>query len=162
MRSILDERAASATTTADPSLTQASIEELDAELSLAVSRLFRRLRAQKRVDEEIGDSHRTVLALLVKEGPRTLGELSDHERVKPPSMNQTVNLLVESGYVERRDDPSDGRKVILAATSAGEAVIVETRRRLHEWLQAQLRELTPEERQVLAVATGIISKVASS
>jgi hypothetical protein len=52
--------------------------------------------------------------------------------------------------------------VILAATSAGEAVIVETRRRLHEWLQAQLRELTPEERQVLAVATGIISKVASS
>ena len=139
----------------------AVVEELDADLSSAVSRLFRRLRAGK-VDDQLSDSHRTVLALLVKEGPHTLRELSDHEHVKPPSMNQTVNLLVQSGYVERRDDPHDGRKVILVATAEGVALIAETSRRLHAWLQAQLRELSPDECQILSSASGIISRIANS
>ena len=94
------------------------LEELDASLTSAVSRLIRRLRAEKS-HERISDAQRTALALLVKGGPCTLSELSELERVKPPSMNQTVNALVELGYVERRDDPSDGRKVILAADSFG-------------------------------------------
>jgi len=62
--------------------TVASIEELDANLASAVSRLFRRVRAEKASDQ-ISDSHRLALALLVKEGPHTLSELSERERVKP-------------------------------------------------------------------------------
>src|SRR5579863_6548418 len=108
-------------------LDTSSADELDSDFSTAVTRLYRRLRAEK-ADDQIGDSHRTVLALLVKEGPHTLRELSDREHVTPPSMNQTVNALAEWGYVERRGDPDDGRKVILAATSAGAALIAETRR----------------------------------
>ncbi len=137
------------------------LEELDASLTLAVSRLIRRLRVEKS-HERISDAQRTALALLVKEGSCTLGELSDRERVKPPSMNQTVNALVELGYVERRDDPTDGRKVILAATSSGRAIIEETSRRLHAWLQAQLVDLSEEERRVLDAAVLIISKIADS
>jgi DNA-binding MarR family transcriptional regulator len=137
------------------------LEELDASLTSAVSRLIRRLRVEKS-HEQISDAQRTALALLVRVGPCTLGELSELERVKPPSMNQTVNALVELGYVERRDDPSDGRKVILAATQSGGAIIEETSRRLHAWLQAQLVELSVEERQVLDAAVLIISKIADS
>ena len=137
------------------------LEQLDASLSSAVSRLIRRLRAEKS-HERISDAQRTALALLVKGGPCTLSELSELERVKPPSMNQTVNALVELGYVERRDDPSDGRKVILAATPSGLSIIEETSRRLHAWLQAQLVELSVEERQVLDAAVPIISKMADS
>jgi DNA-binding MarR family transcriptional regulator len=137
------------------------LEQLDASLTSAVSRLIRRLRAEKS-HERISDAQRTALALLVKGGPCTLSELSELERVKPPSMNQTVNALVELGYVERRDDPSDGRKVILAATPSGLSIIEETSRRLHAWLQAQLVELSVEERQVLDAAVPIISKMADS
>ena len=138
-----------------------SVEDLHADLASAVSRLLRRVRAEKASDQ-ISDSHRTALAVLVKEGPRTLGELSEHERVKPPSMNQTVNALVELGYVERRDDPADGRKVILAATASGVALIEETRRRFHAWLQAQLTELSSQDREVLSKAAIIIHKLADS
>jgi DNA-binding MarR family transcriptional regulator len=141
--------------------TVASIEELDANLASAVSRLFRRVRAEKASDQ-ISDSHRLALALLVKEGPHTLSELSERERVKPPSMNQTVNALVELGYVERRDDPADGRKVILAATTTGQVLIEETRRRFHAWLQAQLAELSPQDREILTRAAVIIHKLADS
>jgi DNA-binding MarR family transcriptional regulator len=136
-------------------------EELDSDFSTAVSRLYRRLRAEK-ANDQIGDSHRSVLAFLVKEGPRTLRQLSDHAHVTPPSMNQTVNALAEWGYVERRGDPDDGRKVILAATPAGAALIAETRRRWYAWLNAQLEALTVSERRVLSAATGIINKIADS
>ncbi len=136
-------------------------EEFDSDFSTAVTRLYRRLRAEK-ADDQIGDSHRTVLALLVKEGPRTLRELSDREHVTPPSMNQTVNALAEWGYVERRGDPDDGRKVILVATPAGAALIAETRRRRYAWLNAQLAALSVSERRLLSAATGIINKIADS
>lgn len=137
------------------------LEQLDSVLTSAVSRLIRRLRAEKSADQ-ISDAQRTALASLVKGGPLTLRELSERERVKPPSMNQTVNALVELGYVERRDDPTDGRKVILAATSSGRGIIEETSRRLHAWLQSQLVELSAEERTLLADAALIISRIADS
>jgi DNA-binding MarR family transcriptional regulator len=141
--------------------TISSIEELDASLSSAVSRLFRRVRAEKASDQ-ISDSHRSVLALLVKEGPRSLSELSEHQRVKPPPMSQTVNALVEQGYVERRDDPTDGRKVILTATASGQALIEETGRRFHAWLQSHLVELSEDDRETLRKAATIIRRLADS
>jgi DNA-binding MarR family transcriptional regulator len=140
---------------------RARADELDSDFSTAITRLYRRLRAQK-ADDQIGDSHRTVLAFLVKDGPRTLRELSDHEHVTPPSMNQTVNALAEWGYVARSGDPDDGRKVILAATPEGAALIAATRRRRYEWLNARLETLSVSDRKVLSDATGIINKIADS
>jgi DNA-binding MarR family transcriptional regulator len=137
------------------------VDELDSDFPAAVTRLYRRLRA-KTAGDQISDSHRSVLALLVKEGPHTLRQLSDHERVRPPSMNQTVNSLAQSGYVTRKGDPEDGRKVILVATSQGAALIAETRHRRHAWLNAQLQALSADERRTLWAATGIISKIADS
>ncbi len=140
---------------------EASIRDLDANLTLAVAHLYRRLRKEKTVGE-LGDSLRSVLVLLVREGPRTLGELSEIERVTPPSMNQSVNSLVHFGYVERQDDPTDGRKVILVATPTGKALVEESRRRVHDWLQVQLRQLSAEERLTLQAAALIVEKLADA
>lgn len=138
-----------------------SVEELEADFPAAITRLYRRIRAEKAGDQ-ISDSHRSVLALLVRQGPHTLTELSEREHVTPPSMNQTVNALAESGYVERTNDPADGRKVILVATPGGVALIEETTRRRHAWLGARLQELSPDERRTLAKASGILSRIADS
>ena len=137
------------------------VEELNAIFTDAVAHLYRRLRAE-RGDAEISDSQRSVLKLLVAEGPHTLRELSDHELVKPPSMNQTVNILEESGLLARTSDPNDGRKVILVATAKGESLIAETRRRRHEWLSQRLLELSVEERRLLAGASKIILRITDS
>jgi DNA-binding MarR family transcriptional regulator len=137
------------------------VENLDADFLAVVSRLYRRLRAEKASDQ-ISDSQLSVLALLVREGPRTLRELSDREHVTPPSMNQTVNALEDARYVARKGDPDDGRKVILVATAKGAALVAETRHRRHAWLTAQLQTLSPGERRILSAATGIIGKIADS
>jgi DNA-binding MarR family transcriptional regulator len=137
------------------------VENLDAEFTAVVSRLYRRLRAE-RPSDQISDSQLSVLAFLVREGPRTLRELSDREHVTPPSMNQTVNALAEARYVTRKDDPDDGRKVILVATAKGAALVAETRKRRHAWLTSQLHGLSAGERRILSAATGIIGKIADS
>jgi DNA-binding MarR family transcriptional regulator len=137
------------------------VEALDSDFPTAITRLYRRLRAE-RPGDQISDSQRTVLALLVREGPHTLRELSDHEHVTPPSMNQTVNYLASAGYVARTDDPGDGRKVILVATARGVALIAEARQRRHMWLNGQLQRLSSDERAVLSAATSILNKIADS
>jgi len=137
------------------------VEELNATFTDAVARLYRRLRAD-RADDQFSASHRSVLKFLVNEGPRSLRELSDHEHVKPPSMNQTVNWLERSGLLARTNDPSDGRKVILAATSKGVTLIEETRRPHHEWLNLQLEALSLDERRTLEAASKIIVRITAS
>ena len=63
---------------------RAATHELSTNLRIAVARLSRRLRAEK-ADDELSDGQTSVLFLLVREGPHTLGALSEHERVTPPS-----------------------------------------------------------------------------
>src|ERR1017187_5882663 len=138
-----------------------SVEELGVELRGAVSRLYRRLRAEK-ADDQLGDTHSSVLALLVNEGPHTLRQLSDHEHVTPPSMNQTVNTLAGSGYLVREHEPTDGRKVLLVATPEGIALATETRRRRHSWLNSQLQELSPDARRTVLDAARILRQVADA
>jgi DNA-binding MarR family transcriptional regulator len=134
-------------------------DELSTNLRIAVARLSRRLRAEK-ADHELSDSQTSVLALLVRSGPCSLSELSEHERVKPPSMNRTVNGLVAAGYVVRSNDPADGRKVVLRPTDAGQQLINETRRKRDAWLHLRLVELRPEQRRLLEDAAALMREVA--
>ena len=142
-----------------PAARRVVTHELSTDLRIAVARLARRLRAEK-ADDEVSDSQISALALLVREGPHTLGELSEHERVKPPSMNRTVNCLVSAGYAVRDGDPEDGRKVVLHATETGRDLIDETRRRRDAWLFQRLQELSPDERRLLADAATILRGIA--
>jgi DNA-binding MarR family transcriptional regulator len=135
--------------------------ELSTDLRIAVARLSRRVRAEK-ADDEISDGQTSVLFLLVREGQHTLSALSEHERVKPPSMNRTVNGLVAAGYARREGDPDDGRKVVVYATDAGRALVEETRRRRDAWLYRRLDELDPGSRALLADAALLLRELADS
>jgi DNA-binding MarR family transcriptional regulator len=138
-----------------------STHDLSGVLRIAVARLSRRLRAEKE-DDELSDSQTATLAYLVREGSVTIGRLSEYERVKPPSMNRTVNRLEEAGYVERTADAADGRKVVVIPTHRGVELVAETRRRRDAWLHQRLRTLTPEQRATLAEAASIMRGLADS
>jgi DNA-binding MarR family transcriptional regulator len=135
--------------------------ELSTDMRGAIARLSRRLRAEK-ADDELSDGQTSVLFFLVREGNQTLSGLSEHERVKPPSMNRTVNALVAAGYATREGDPQDGRKVRIGVTEAGRALIIETRRRRDAWLFRRLEELAPGERKLIAEAVPLLRKIADS
>ncbi len=130
------------------------------DLRMATFRLARRLRSQRAVDT-MSDGQFAVLAALSTHGQHTLGELADRERVSAPSMNRTVNGLEESGYLTRTADPDDRRKVNIALTDAGSAVVDETVRRRDSWLEEALSELTADQRALLATAAELMREVAA-
>lgn len=135
--------------------------ELSSDLRVATAHLTRRVHIEK-ADGDLSDGQFSVLALLFREGPHTLGELSAHERVTPPSMNRRVNCLVDAGYVARDASPDDGRKVVMRATDAGGELVTETRRRRDAWLYKRLEKLPADQRRMLAEATLIIREIADS
>lgn len=131
------------------------VAELSHEFRLANGRLARRVR-QEKAPSDLSDGQFAALGTLYTHGPLTLGELSEREHVTPPSMNRTVNALVDAGLVHRAGSTDDGRKVQLTASEAGVALVLETRKRRDAWLTRRVLQLSPEERAVLAEATVIM------
>lgn len=119
------------------------------------------MRAE-RATEGITDSQLSILFALWKQGPQTLGSLSEHERVTPPSVNRTVNSLVDAGLVRRTGSPDDRRKVLLTATDAGIEVARETKRRRAAWLSTRLQKLNPQQRSILEAAAPVLRELADS
>jgi DNA-binding MarR family transcriptional regulator len=136
-------------------------EQPEDDLRVAILRLSRRMRAE-RAGEDVTDGQLSVLFVLWKEGAQTLGSLAEHERVTPPSMNRTVNALVEAGLVTRDSSPDDGRKVLIQSTEAGLEIARETKRRRVAWFARQLATLTPDQRVSIDAATPILRELADS
>lgn len=136
--------------------TAAAIDEaaVAAQLRLSVTRLARRLR------QESGTGHSpsqlSALAVIDNHGPLTLGALADHERVAPPSITKVVAKLEGEGLVERTTDPADRRITRVATTSAGRALVAESRRRKTTWLTGRVRELPADELARLAAALDVL------
>ncbi len=135
--------------------------DFESDLRIAVMRLSRRIRLE-RPSDEVTDGQLAVLFTLEKNGPQTLGALSERERVTPPSMNRTVNCLETAGLIVREAAADDGRKVLITPTPAAEELVTEARRRRAEWFTLQLADLTEDQRVILAAAAPILSELADS
>jgi DNA-binding MarR family transcriptional regulator len=135
--------------------------DLGGQVRSAVGRLYRRFRSE-RPEGSLGDAALAVLTRLHKHGPQTLTELSEHDRVSPASMSQTVNRLTSAGYAVRTRDPDDRRKVLFSATAEGDELASATRARRNAWLDQRLQALSAEDRAVIARATALLSGFADS
>ncbi len=129
------------------------------QLRLAIQRLARRIRSNA-PDDDISESQRSVLFTLGTHGRQSLGSLSEHERVTPPSMNRTVNALVASGHITRETDEEDGRRIHIDLSNTGHAFVNETRRRRDVWFTQHLQSLTEEQRRILEPAVPILKELA--
>ena len=130
-------------------------------LRMSVARLSRRLRSERDPDNELLPvGQLSALRSLLRHGPCSVGELAGIERVQPPSMTRTVNCLVDGGYVERRRHETDGRQVVVALSGKGEETLEADRLRRDAWLTHRLRELTPDERDLLRKAAPILERLA--
>jgi DNA-binding MarR family transcriptional regulator len=140
---------------------QAEEADLGGQLRSAVARLYRRFRSE-RPEGSLGDAALAVLTRLQKQGPQTLTELSERDRVSPASMSQTVNRLTSAGYAARTRDPHDGRKVLLRTTAEGDELASAARAQRNAWLDERLRALSAEDRAVIARATALLGRIADS
>lgn len=134
---------------------------LASSLRIAVARLNRRIR-HEREDESLTLNQLSALGTLERHGPLPVGELAAHERVRPPSMTRIVTNLEELGLVAREPHADDRRLAVVRITETGAARTAADRKLRTAWLAQQLRELTPDEREVLRAALPVLDKLAAS
>ena len=138
---------------------------LAAELRLVIGQLLRRLRAEREGDRLGGLtlSQMAVLGWLDRDGPAGISALATAERVRPQSMAATVAALGTAGLVRRSPDPADGRRVIIELTPTGTDAIRADRRRREDWLAEAIGgELTARDRETLARAVGLLTRIVES
>lgn len=70
-------------------------------------------------DDEVTASQTAALGRLLRYGEQTVADLARAEGVRPQSMGATVQALEDLGLVERRPDPTDGRRALVRATETG-------------------------------------------
>jgi DNA-binding MarR family transcriptional regulator len=71
--------------------------------------------------EDINPAAANVFTFLTPEGA-TVSELANLSHVRKQTMAQTVEQLEQSGYVERRPNPSDRRSQLVFLTARGKRV----------------------------------------
>lgn len=148
---VADAAAAEWSTVPDP-----GVAALAHDLRAACMRVSRRVRFETTTN--LAPHQFSVLVWLV-DGPRTAGELAEHERVTAPSMTRTVTGLVDRGWVVRSTDESDGRVVVLSLTEAGQQLIGQERAKRDAWMAVRLEGLTEDDRSVLRRATTLLEEV---
>jgi DNA-binding MarR family transcriptional regulator len=145
----------------DNSNSTAQSGDLSSDIRHAVGRLYRRFRSE-REDGELGDAATSVLGRLHRIGPQSLKELSDHARVTPGSMSQTVNRLTSSGLAVRTPDSEDGRRVLFIITDDGREVATRTIASSIAWFDGELAKFSAEELETLRQAAALLNRISAS
>ncbi len=69
---------------------------------------------------------KALVTLDLREG-MTVGEVAEALHVGKPAASMLVDRLVQQGYVERSEDPSDRRRAIVVPSAAGAALVEQLR-----------------------------------
>jgi DNA-binding MarR family transcriptional regulator len=105
----------------------ARLEETTTQVLRTFPRMFRTIKHDIRTSEgelahtDLGEQQMWVLYML-NLGPQLTSELARKFNVAMPTMTRTVDTLVNKGYVERRQDAEDRRKIYLRLTESGAQV----------------------------------------
>ena len=126
----------------------------------ATQRLSRRLRAERPVDG-LPVVKLSILARLLDHGGLTSGDLARIERTTPQALTRPIEDLVGDGLVHRARAADDKRQYLLTITEVGWAALAKDAAPRDAWLdRAMVELLTPAERQLLAVAAGLMARLA--
>lgn len=123
-------------------------------LRIMVGRLRRRIKAVAG-DTGITPSQMAVLSRLSLIGEATMSDLAAAEGVRPQSMAAWLSALDEQGWLNRRQDPDDGRRQLLSISEDGLHRIETDRQVRTEWLANALQDRYDEEerRAIVRVLT---------
>ena len=136
----------------------AEIAEIATHLRTVISRLVRRYRR----DRTLPTSQVSALVWIDREGSLTTSRLATLEHVRPQSMAHTVGQLEQAGFITRKPDPDDGRKVLLGLTPVGRATLAELRAEGESWVaDALASDFTASERAELARGIALLGRLAS-
>jgi len=130
-------------------------------LRIAVGRLSRRLRTTAATRSAgLTPTKISILLAVVRGGSVRLSELGETEGINPTMLSRIVAGLADAGLLERTCDPGDRRAAWVAATPKGRRLAERMRRERTDALNAALRELSVQERQLIEAALPALEELA--
>lgn len=131
---------------------------------VAYKRLQRALltsTASKWRDLDLSMQQLRAIYFLRDEGEMSVGRLAEFFGIGLPAASLLADRLVRSGYVGRRDDPADRRRVLLKLTRVGLRLVTDLREGNHLLLRRWMSSLSPEDLAALTRGWRALAQVAS-
>jgi DNA-binding MarR family transcriptional regulator len=115
-----------------------------------VDRNSPRFRIRAALGESAGKGKTKVhVLMMLADGPLSLGDIAERERVDRPYATAIVDQLEAQGFAERTADPGDRRRKLVRLTERGRAASL-TAREIYAEPPAGLAALSPAELHQLA------------
>ena len=102
----------------------------------------------------------SIMMQLHHKGPCGLSEISERFEVSPAAASQLAEKLVQSGLVQRDEDPRDRRAKLLNLTKKGSELIQQGIEERYLWMNELAGKLTADERVQISEALDILTRAA--
>jgi DNA-binding MarR family transcriptional regulator len=112
-------------------------------------------------DIDISMQQLRAIYFLRDEEEASVGRLAELFGIGLPAASLLADRLVRAGYVERRGDPADRRRVLLSLTRPGLRLVTELREGSHTLLRRWMSSLSPEDLSALTRGWRALAEVAS-
>jgi DNA-binding MarR family transcriptional regulator len=104
----------------------------------------------------------SILMQLHHKGPCGMSEVSERFDISAAAASQLVEKLVQAGYLERTEDPSDRRAKLLTLSAKGKELIQQGTEERYRWMDDLTSQLSIEEQAKVVKALNILTKAAQS
>jgi DNA-binding MarR family transcriptional regulator len=112
-------------------------------------------------DLDISMQQLRAIYFLRDEEEAPVGSLAELFGIGLPAASLLADRLVRSGYVERSEDLTDRRRVLLSLTRAGVRLVTDLREGSHTLLRRWMSSLAPEDLAALTRGWRALAEVAS-
>ncbi len=119
-------------------------------------------KASRWHDLDISMQQLRALYLLRDEEEVPVGRLAELFAIGLPAASLLADRLVRTGFVERRGDPADRRRVLLSLSRAGERLVTDLREGSYSVLRRWMSSLSNEDLAALSRGWRALADVASS
>jgi DNA-binding MarR family transcriptional regulator len=134
-------------------------DDLPGRLQIAIQRLAQSGRRGTRKGS-ITPGRLSALAVMSSSGPARLGDLAGRAGVAAATMSRVIDILVASGWAERRTLDADHRVCVISITPAGTALLDAIRHDRTTQLAAGIALLEPAEVAALEAAIPVLERLA--
>jgi len=131
------------------------------DLAMALTRLWARLRAESSaLATDWSIPQLSTLARIIDHGEITASALAQAEHVRPQSIAGTLSVLKAGGLIASRQDPTDGRKQLIGATTDGRRLVKSISASRQAWLTQVIEAVVdPDERPELQRAIDLLNRL---
>jgi DNA-binding MarR family transcriptional regulator len=101
-----------------------------------------------------------ILMQLHHRGNCGIGDVGERFDITNAAASQLVDKLVQSGLIQRQEDPNDRRAKLLNLTDKGRQLVQQGIEERYRWVDQLAGKLTAEERAKVAEAMNIMTQAA--